>query len=145
MSTSNRLGRSVDRARQLATILDKERDMNEEEAKLEKMYLKELQTVQSRSVILMRALGLFYTALGGFASSAVVSLIGAILVAYVHNIVVTMVEGLAVLVGMGGVGSLIYGSFLLIRETRLAVAVLEEQTELLQERVAKRIKDAKLS
>lgn len=141
MSTSNRLGRSVDRARALNTILDKEVVESDEDKQIEQMYLKELNTVQARSVVLMKSLRMFYFALGGFASSAVVSLFGALLVAYVHGWVVTIVEAVALLVGMAGVCSLIAGCFNLFRETRLAVDVLEEQAAHVQQRVAKRIRE----
>lgn len=141
MSTSNRLGRSVDRARALNSLLDREKELTEEETKTERMYLKELNIVQQRTVILMKSLRLFYLALGGFASSAVVSLLGALLVVYVHGVVVTVVEAIALLVGMAGVCSLIYGCFQLFHETRLAVTVLEEQAKHVQQRVAARLKD----
>lgn len=104
------------------------------------MHLKELNVVQARAVVLMKSLRLFYLALGGFASSAVVSLFGALLVVYVHGWVVSAVEFVALLVGMAGVCSLIAGCYLLFHETRLAVTVLEEQAAHIQERVASRMK-----
>jgi len=119
--------------------------MTEEEAKVETMYLKELDVVQARTVILMRALRLFYSALGGFASSAVVSLLGALMVVYIQGPFVSVVESIAVLVGLAGVWSLITGCYLLARESRLAVAVLQEQSVHVHERVAARIKEAKTS
>lgn len=139
LSTSNRLGRSVDRSRELGKQLDKERELSEEESKAERMLLKELDTVQNRTVILMTALRLFYTALGGFASAAVVSVIGALLVVYGTGILVYVIESIAAMAGMVAVGSLIYGCFLLVKETRLAVGVLKEQADDIHRRVATRL------
>ena len=117
--------------------------MTNDEKHTEQMYLKELNVVQARTVVLMKSLRLFYLALSGFASSAVVSLFGALLVAYVQGIFVSIIEFVALIVGMAGVCSLIYGCFRLFRETQMAVTVLEEQAAHIQARVSSRLKGVK--
>jgi hypothetical protein len=129
LSTSNRLARSVDRARILTAQIDA--GDTEETGEL----VGELHIVAQRAVILMRALRLFYGALGSFAASAFVSLFGAVLVTTGPELLVRALEVTAVLVGLGAVGSLISGSVLLIRETRMAVALLQEQAVALEARI----------
>ncbi|RYG37906.1 DUF2721 domain-containing protein [bacterium] len=135
MSTSNRLARTLDRARFLTQHLDQGRDELETDA----MHLRELRTAQSRVVLLVRALQAFYTALGGFASAAMVSLLGAILVTYTSGMALRVTEILAVVVGFAGVGNLVFGSVLLIRETRIALTSLREQSDYVREKVEHRL------
>lgn len=130
LSTSNRLARIVDRSRVLTAQIEAE-DTDKTGEQME-----ELRIAAQRALILMRALRLFYGALGSFAASAFVSLFGAVLVTTGPDPLVRALEVTAVLVGLGAVGSLISGSVLLVRETRLAVGLLQEQAASLEARIA---------
>jgi hypothetical protein len=77
MSTSNRLARAVDRARELARQLDDPgHTASESERRLHELALSE-----TRAILLLRVLRSFYTALAGFAVATLVSLLGAVLAA----------------------------------------------------------------
>jgi hypothetical protein len=85
-------------------------------------------------MLLLRALRGFYVALGGFASATLVSLLGAVAVPVGWLTVVGALEVLGVAAGMVAVGALVYGSALLLRETRIAVQVISERVASVQAR-----------
>lgn len=138
MSTSNRLGRTLDRARQLTAML--EREPGGEDAP-EEIYLRELHAAEERILLLVRALRLVYGALGGFASAAFLSLTGAVLVGGGPGLFTLALETIAVLAGFLAVGSLVSGSVLLVRETRIAAEVLHEQAVHIQAKVDHRLQN----
>jgi hypothetical protein len=131
MSTSNRLARAVDRARELARLLeaDVERPLAEEARTLD-----DLTAAERRALLLLRALQSFYAALSGFAAAALLSLIGAVLAPVKLASVVQMLELVTVVAGFLAVGCLIHGSFVLLRETRLAVQVLQSRADAIRSR-----------
>jgi hypothetical protein len=124
MSTSNRLARSVDRARELSKQLEAESDLKSPVAARR---LRELAASETRALLLLKGLRSFYAALGGFASAALISLLGAVLVAFETPVFVQLMEGTGVGVGILAVAALVNGSRLLLTETRIAVAVLSER------------------
>src|SRR2546423_5940194 len=124
MSTSNRLARAVDRARELAKQLDAMDDLSSQDTIRP---LDELSANETRSLLLLHALQSFYAALSGFAAAALVSLVGAVLAAMQMRAMVQALEIVALLIGFLAVGALIRGSIILVRETRLAVRVLQER------------------
>lgn len=135
MSTSNRLARVVDRARDLARQLESGTDAGEQDARR----LHDLTIVEDRAVLLMRALRSFYLALGAFAAATLLSLIGAAVDAAVPNVPgVRVVEIVALCSGALAVTALVRGSALLLRETRLAVALMQERADRLRARRAGR-------
>lgn len=131
MSTSNRLARAVDRARELSKQLEESRDL---ETKDSQRRLHELSASGERTMLLLRALRGFYVALGGFASATLVSLLGAVAAPVGWLTVVGALEVLGVAAGMVAVGALVYGSALLLRETRIAVQVISERVASVQAR-----------
>jgi hypothetical protein len=133
MSTSNRLARAVDRAREISKQLEAAEDLASAEATRR---LRELGAAEQRALLLLRALGSFYTALGGFASAALLSLLGAVLVPLGVGTVVRAMEGVGVLAGLVAVGAVVYGCTLLVRETRIAVAMVRERVANLRTRAA---------
>jgi Protein of unknown function (DUF2721) len=135
LSTSNRLARAVDRARALSKELDASQDPASE---ADAQRLRELTIVEKRSVLLVRALRIFYLAVSGFASAALLSLAGAILAESAPAWVATLLGYVVIAAGLVAVGSVIFGSVLLVRETRMAIATLSEQTESLRFRVTHR-------
>src|SRR5262245_5631932 len=76
MSTSTRLARAVDRARELSKQLEEANDLASAEAMRR---LRELAVTEQRSLMLLTALRSFYAAMGSFASATLVSLLGAVL------------------------------------------------------------------
>jgi len=131
MSTSNRLARAVDRARELARQLESTDVSNkapqaEGKAEFERR-LQELTATEQRVAMLLRVLQSFYVGLGGFASATLGSLLGAALAPFGPGLLVLLLEMLAVVAGIIGVGALVRGSLLLIRETNIAVRVISER------------------
>jgi hypothetical protein len=132
MSTSNRLARAVDRARELAKQLEDPTPSGSAADATRR--LDELAAVEQRSAMLLGALRSFYVALGGFAMATLVSLLGAVLIRFTTPIVLVL-EIAAVLAGVVAVGALVHGSLLLIRETRIAVYVLRERAAAIRARI----------
>jgi len=133
MSTSNRLARAVDRARELSQQLEASGESDTPETKRR---LRELGAAEERAIILINALASFYMALGGFAMAALVSLIGAGFVSAGVDSAVRIIEVIALIAGMIAVGALVHGSTSLVRETRIAVQVLRERASGVRARIA---------
>ena len=124
MSTSNRLARAVDRARSMTADLERATQAGIAPAPGELM---ELASTERRTLMLLHALRAFYVALGGFAASAFLSLIGAVGAPVFPGSLARPLEVVAVLTGVAAVGGLVKGTLLLVRETRIAVDVLQER------------------
>jgi hypothetical protein len=136
MSTSNRLARAVDRAREISKQLEVATDLASTEANRR---LHELSAAETRALLLVRALSSFYTALGGFASATLLSLLGAVLVSIGTGSAVRVLEVVAVVTGLVAVGALVHGSTLLVRETRIAVTIIRERAAAVRLRAAQRM------
>ena len=132
MSTSNRLARGVDRARELSKQLEETTDFDCTDAKRR---LRELTATEERTLLLLHSLRSFYIALGAFASSAFVSLIGAVLAPAQLAMFVVPLEIAAVVAGMVAVSAMVHGSVLLLRETQIAVLVITQRAANVRERV----------
>ena len=130
LSTSNRLARAVDRARALTTNLELPQAANDPFAEFR---FREVGLSEQRALLLLRALRCFYGALGGFAASAFVSLVGAAAGAADAARVDRVAAIVGVGVGLLAVGSLVIGCFVLLRETKIAVDTVSEETALLRE------------
>jgi hypothetical protein len=133
MSTSNRLARAVDRARELSRQLE---DPDAGRQPQTERRLRELESSELRALMLIRALQAFYTALGAFASATLLSLAGAVLVSMGSEGWVPAFEIIAVVTGLVAVGSLVQGSVLLVRETRIAVQTLRDTAAGVRELIA---------
>ena len=134
MSTSNRLARGVDRAREISKQLEETKDFSGEEPQRR---LRELSAAEQRTLLLLRALRSFYVALGSFASTAFVSLLGAVSEPVRLEKILLILEIAGVVVGMVAVSGVVYGSVLLLQETRIAVRVVTERAATIRERVAR--------
>jgi hypothetical protein len=124
LSTGNRLARAVDRGRDLFKQLEDAVDLTSREAIRR---LEELTATEQRSLMLVAALRSVYIASGSFASATLVSLFGALIAPIGAEALVRVLEVCAVAAGLLAVGALIYGSVVLMRETRIVVQVLQEQ------------------
>jgi hypothetical protein len=125
MSTSNRLARAVDRARELARQIEAEPRPEERAVR----QLRELVINEDRAVLLLRALRSFYSAMGAFALATLLSLIGSVAAAGAVSTAVRALEIVAVAAGVVAVGALVHGAILLFRETGLAVGMLRERVD----------------
>lgn len=125
LSTSTRLGRVVDRAREL------ERKLSElilvEDHETVPLYDKRLDTivklldkVTSRSRILQRALSAFYYGLGFFILTSVTIAIAAFFTSY---------RWIPIPVGIVGIMYLFYGAILMLRETRMATFTINAEMD----------------
>lgn len=125
LSTSTRLGRVVDRARELERKLS-ELILVEDHATVP-LYDKRLDTivklldkVTSRSRILQRALSAFYYGLGFFILTSVTIAIAAFFTTY---------RWIPIPVGIVGIMYLFYGSVLMLRETRMATFTINAEMD----------------
>ena len=123
LSTSTRLGRVVDRVRELS---DRLRRLASEEVAVEffeeerAMLYDQLDKLTSRSRLLQRALTVFYLAVGVFVASSVA--IGAVAFFSTRGLMTGSRGAWApVIMGIFGTLFLFYGSMLLIFEARLAL------------------------
>jgi Protein of unknown function (DUF2721) len=113
LGTNNRLARVADRSHTLTAQLGGARDHAVTAA--------ELATLQTRAQLLLRALRCFYLGLGLFASSALISIAGSIVVYYGWPSAFQIAAGIGVVCGASAVIALVCGCVLMIRETQLAV------------------------
>ncbi len=131
LGTSNRFARAIDRARALSASLESE-EVTDDPMTI--MRVRHLNRPERRALLLLHALRLFYLALGSFAASALLSLLGASVASSTHHIIfrVTLIVGLVA--GLVGVGGLVFGCSLLVEETRLAAKNVSEEAVLVRER-----------
>jgi hypothetical protein len=126
LGTSNRLGRVVDRTRVVASDIAASKPASE--ALLE--WTSQLRALEIRIHMLLRALRLFYAALGLFASSALISVAGSMAAFYGQRLVFQLGAFLAVVTGGSAVIGLSAGCFTMVSETRLAVKSLGEEARM---------------
>ncbi len=125
LSTSTRLGRVVDRVRQLEVRLGELIYLEDKDEvplydKRVEVIVDLLDKVTSRSRILQRAMGAFYYGLGLFVLTSVT-----IAVAGLFNIY----RWLPIPVGIIGIMFLFYGSLLMLMETRMATATVNAEMD----------------
>jgi Protein of unknown function (DUF2721) len=126
LGTSNRLGRVVDRTRVVASDIAASKPGSE--GFLE--WSSQLRSLETRTHMLLRALRLYYAALGLFASSALISVAGSIAAFYGQRLLFQVGALLAVLSGGSAVVCLSVGCFSMVNETRLAVKSLGEEARM---------------
>jgi hypothetical protein len=119
-STSNRLGRIVDRVRELGRMLEQLHDAGDGELVRERLGNMELQLAShaQRGRLIQRSLTGFYVALGFFVATTISIGVTALL----HRI-----AWLPTVLGILGTIVLFYGCVLLIGETRLALRAVDAE------------------
>lgn len=125
LSTSTRLGRVVDRVRELEKrlsdlIVTENKDSIPLYEKRLDTIVKLLDKVTSRSRILQRALGAFYYGLGFFILTSVTIAVAAFFTTY---------RWIPIPVGIIGIMCLFWGGVLMLRETRLATATINAEMD----------------
>lgn len=135
LSTSNRLARAVDRARALAIELERPPAGNDPFAAFR---LREVGLSEERGLMLLRALRFFYGALGGFAASAFISLVGGAVSVAAPTTATRVLEIVGICTGFLAVGGLVAGCAVLLRETTIAVSTVSEEASLLRQHLKNR-------
>ncbi len=124
LGTANRIARVVDRTR---TVMADMHQLPQGPYRANRE--SQLARLQQRASYLVRALRLFYAALGSFAFAALATVVGSGLAYYQvpEGFHVAVVMG--VTIGVYAVVSLVYGCSLLVRETRVALAQLGSEVD----------------
>ena len=125
LGTSNRFARNVERSRLL--IKSMEGKTRASDPALE-MRLRQLERTERRATLLLRALTAFYFSLGCFAAGSLLSLVGAMLSMGQRQGISQAFLVIATIAGICGMCGLVIGCATLIRETRLALTSLREDT-----------------
>ena len=123
--TANRLARVMDRTRAVSAQLAGE-GLNEGNRA---MYEHQLKGLEVRWNLILRAMRCFYMSLGSFAAAALISLFGSMPVFSVLPVGFIAVALMALSSGTVGVGGLVAGCAMMMRETRLAVRSLVEEAQ----------------
>jgi uncharacterized membrane protein len=123
LGTSNRLARVVDRTRIVATELG----ALEIGSAYYKATERQLDGLQVRAQLLVKALRVIYASLGLFAAAALVSVGGSISSYYGQALMFELAAILAILTGASATTGLCIGCFLMVRETRVAMQNLAEE------------------
>jgi len=123
--TANRLARVMDRTRAVLEQLAGE-GLNKGNRAMYEHQLKELEV---RWNLILRAMRCFYMSLGSFAAAALISLFGSMPVFSVLPVGFIAIALMALSSGTVGVGGLVAGCAMMMRETRLAVQSLAEETQ----------------
>ena len=134
--TGNRYGRAIDRVHELADVVEGRATLDESELRLR---IRQLSAAEIRTLLIVRALTCFYSAVAGFVASSLVSLIGAALVSAGINRGVDFSFALSLIAGSLGAIAMIAGAMMLALETRFSFRVLREEKSFLTERVQVRI------
>ena len=127
LGTGNRLARVVDRARFLTTEMRKSSATHDSHSN---MLLKQLSRTEKRSRLLVEAMTFFYTGIGSFAAASLISLAGAALASSRFTLAYEIAIALGLVSGTIGFLCLVFGCTMLVRETRLAVFALREESRL---------------
>jgi|SRR5437667_3618393 len=120
--TANRLARVMDRTRAVSAQLAGVRPSEGNRA----IYEHQLRGLEVRWNLILRALRCFYMSLGSFAAAALISLFGSM---PVFSVLPVGFIAMALSSGTVGVGGLVVGCAMMMRETRLAVQSLAEETQ----------------
>jgi len=121
LGTSNRLGRVVDRSR----ILFREMEGLESQRPEQFARQKQIEALDVRAHLLLKALRLFYASLGLFATAALMSALGSVFAIYRIEYGFDVAALIALASGIAAVVGLSSGCIVMVRETRLAVQHLE--------------------
>jgi hypothetical protein len=138
--TGNRYGRAVDRMHELAELV--QNGANAEPAEL-RLRIRQLEAAETRTMLIVRALTCFYTAVAGFVASTLISLIGAILVSTGAGEGTVASFVVAFLAGVIGVGFMITGALMLARETTYSFRVLREEKTFITDKIQRQLAQEK--
>jgi len=98
------------------------------------MRIRHLERLDVRARMLLRATQLFYVSLGAFVSASLISVIGAGLTKVVDPTMLFIILAVAAVAGIIGVSALVGGCWMLVRETRIALDTLNEESDALRKK-----------
>ena len=130
LATSDRLSKAVTRTREISSALmpravDQRMDNREEERR---MLFTQLDFVTTRSRLLQRALSRLYAAVAFFVGTSVA--IGFLVAITTTDFDLQVILALVPIgLGLCGAGLLLYAAFLLIKESRFALAAVNEEMD----------------
>jgi hypothetical protein len=128
MSTINRMLRTRDRMHQLFAE-------SEDPAHLRgPKFMEQVGRVEKQAVYLLSAMRSIYVALGAFAASAFVTLLGAVLNRADFGLLIQIVVGASLFLGFVGVGGIVWGCVHLFRATQLSLLNIQEEAEVIRAR-----------
>jgi Protein of unknown function (DUF2721) len=90
---------------------------------------RQLEQLQVRAQLLLRALRLFYATIGSFAAAALISVVGSALAAFDFRLAFQSAAAIGLAIGAVGVIGLVSGCTVMVHETRLAVQTLSEEAQ----------------
>lgn len=132
LGTGNRIARVVDRTRVVtAEIGTFEVGTSEYQVRLD-----QLEMLQGRAQLLLKALRIFYASLGSFAAAALISVVGSALAFYDQQVAFHAAAVVGLAIGAFGVTGLVSGCMVMVGETRLALQSLAKEAELARIRYA---------
>jgi hypothetical protein len=126
LGTGNRLGRVVDRT--MALVKDLQGAEIDDPTRT--LWISHLGRLKKRGALLVRAMGLFYGAIGSFAAASLVSILGASVVSTQYRWSFQAIVVISFVAGTVGFAGLVVGCSLLVNETRLALRSVYEEAEL---------------
>lgn len=122
LGTANRLARTADFTRAAAAAILESTDAVDPKVIIQQ---EEFRSGTRRTWLLVRALNRFYMAAGLFAAATCIALIGAILDYFGAHDATPVLQFVSVLTVICGVGGLVHGTAILVKETRVALGVVE--------------------
>jgi hypothetical protein len=125
LSTSNRFGLAIDRVKAIASDIENRHTEPGPDATVRLEHLKRAET---RVLLLVRALTSLYLTVGSFVTASLISLLGAALFAAHEHGLRQVALVASVCAGLMGFAGLVSGCAILIRESRLALHLLTEET-----------------
>jgi hypothetical protein len=130
LGLGNRIARVVDRTRAVATVMAGAG----EDSELYQRLQEQAGLLKRRTQHLGKAIRLGYAAVGGFAAEALIAVLGGVLVHYEFLIPARVAALVALAIGFGSVGSLVFACIYMVRETAIALDNLasEAQTVMLE-------------
>ncbi len=126
LGTANRVARVVDRTRAVTAEMGSAGD----DPQLYAMLDTQLQILRRRGKMLVRALRFAYLSLGGFASSALIAVIGGALSHFEIVPAYRAAALLGLLIGLVSVTGLVVSCALMVRETTMAIDNLSEEAQI---------------
>jgi hypothetical protein len=125
LGTGNRIARVVDRTRVVtgarASLASGSADYQG--------YTRQLERLQMRGKLLLKALQLFYASLGAFAASALAAIVGSALTSYDLSTAFEVAAIIGFIIGAGGVSGLVIGCTFMVKETRLAIQNMAQEVD----------------
>lgn len=134
MSTINRMLRTRDRMGQLYAKSEGG-GLTESEAS---HLMSQVDRVEQQALLLLVALRAIYVALGAFAAATLVTLLAAVVEQAQLALAARPLSALGVVLGIAGVGGLIFSTVHLFQATRLSLANISEEATMIRDRQAGR-------